>query len=170
MKKIILLFLAVTMIAVVGCKDACKNVNCLNGGTCADGTCNCAEYYEGTNCENAWNVKFAGDWVGTIEGIIDPITCTITAADKPNLINFNADINIVLPSMTLSLPISGENFVLTTTNTFTIPQMPVEIEGFEGLEVIGNGSLVNGTLTVTITPLLNGTSIGMNYVFVGTKQ
>ena len=33
------------------CKDACKDVSCLNGGICIDGICDCLEGYSGTNCE-----------------------------------------------------------------------------------------------------------------------
>jgi EGF-like domain len=30
--------------------DLCVDVNCSNGGTCVNGTCECPEYYTGTNC------------------------------------------------------------------------------------------------------------------------
>lgn len=38
--------------------DACKDVTCENGGTCADGDCECVAGYEGVNCETLSNAKF----------------------------------------------------------------------------------------------------------------
>lgn len=48
------------MLVLYGCKkdkkggifggDPCKNVTCLNGGHCEDGTCVCATGYTGTDC------------------------------------------------------------------------------------------------------------------------
>lgn len=43
------------MMLLVTCKkkdDLCKNANCMNNGTCADGKCNCPEGYNGSQCEN----------------------------------------------------------------------------------------------------------------------
>jgi hypothetical protein len=53
MKKIP--FLAITLIAFstlfFGCqKDLCDSVVCLNGGTCANGQCNCPTGYTGSDC------------------------------------------------------------------------------------------------------------------------
>lgn len=31
--------------------DKCKDVSCLNGGTCSDGVCKCPSGYTGSNCE-----------------------------------------------------------------------------------------------------------------------
>ena len=33
--------------------DECENVTCMNGGTCADGSCTCAAGYSGTDCSTA---------------------------------------------------------------------------------------------------------------------
>lgn len=49
MKNILIIALAILM---AGCaKDPCKGLDCLNGGTCDNGTCLCPEGYEGVNCE-----------------------------------------------------------------------------------------------------------------------
>lgn len=42
-------FLAL-VIFFVSC-NPCKNTNCMNGGTCEDGNCNCVSPYGGKNCE-----------------------------------------------------------------------------------------------------------------------
>jgi hypothetical protein len=50
--KRILLLLTICFFALSGCKkDQCESINCLNGGVCVDGTCECPAGYSGTNCE-----------------------------------------------------------------------------------------------------------------------
>jgi len=45
-------FLLILMVslAAVGCKDACDEVVCFNGGVCVDGDCICAEGWAGPDC------------------------------------------------------------------------------------------------------------------------
>jgi hypothetical protein len=40
----------------------CENVVCLNGGTCNDGVCYCANGYEGINCNLKWNDRYTGNY------------------------------------------------------------------------------------------------------------
>ncbi len=53
-------FLSVT---TTSCGDKCKDVEC-NTGTCLDGTCECGDGFEGTNCEIEWSAKFVGEYLG----------------------------------------------------------------------------------------------------------
>lgn len=48
---VLLTLAAFTCITYVACKDACKGVACLNGGSCQDGKCVCPSGYTGANCE-----------------------------------------------------------------------------------------------------------------------
>lgn len=52
--KIVKFFIGLFILATIstGCKKACSNVKCLNGGVCIDGTCKCPGGYSGPNCEN----------------------------------------------------------------------------------------------------------------------
>ena len=59
MKKIkALLYIAIVAttlsVALISCTpDPCKDVVCQNGGTCLEGTCDCADGFVGTFCEGA---------------------------------------------------------------------------------------------------------------------
>jgi len=75
---------ALTLMMLTGCTDDCKDVTCLNGGTCLAGTCECPAGYEGSDCGEAYNTKFVGnyslatnqcDTVG-----LSPYTVAITAS------------------------------------------------------------------------------------------
>jgi len=45
-------------------KDACLDLRCKNGGSCADGFCRCQTGYEGTECEIKAATKFLGRFIG----------------------------------------------------------------------------------------------------------
>ena len=50
MKNLLLLF-SILFLTFTGCKDKCKDTNCLNSGICVDGTCHCPEGFSGDNCK-----------------------------------------------------------------------------------------------------------------------
>src|SRR5437773_2658197 len=58
-------FSLIFMSTITSCKDKCKDVICQNFGTCADGTCTCPAWFEGTNCENEMRAKFYGNYLGS---------------------------------------------------------------------------------------------------------
>jgi len=53
LQKGIPMMLALIILTLNACKDPCKDVACLNGGACVDGTCVCANGYTGANCDTA---------------------------------------------------------------------------------------------------------------------
>lgn len=59
-----LLFAAFMTSTLTSCGDKCKDVEC-GTGACIDGTCECGDGYEGTNCEILWTAKFLGSYLGT---------------------------------------------------------------------------------------------------------
>ncbi len=49
---IVVILSAFTIVTYTACKkDPCEGVNCVNGGTCNNGTCACPDGYKGTFCE-----------------------------------------------------------------------------------------------------------------------
>ena len=95
--------------------DPCESVECLNGGTCTDGTCSCPTGFTGTNCETTTGCTdelavnydmnamdddgscrypgdvFVGDWVVTMfvgGAAVDTVmhTSVITKEDNTNIL------------------------------------------------------------------------------------
>lgn len=64
MRKINLLLVALvgaTTFSLTSCTDECKDVVCNNGGTCAEGVCECADNYFGEACDvECVNGTFSG--------------------------------------------------------------------------------------------------------------
>ncbi len=52
-------------LTLFSCKDACKDVTCLNGATCDDGVCQCTEGYEGDDCGTESRAKYFGTYMHT---------------------------------------------------------------------------------------------------------
>ncbi|MBN9484001.1 MAG: calcium-binding EGF-like domain-containing protein [Bacteroidetes bacterium] len=95
MKKLILLAtiscVAVFTTFLFSCqKDACGNVKCQHGGTCANGLCKCPTGYEGNSCESRLSDKFVGTYIGA--DCDDTATYTLSAAS-------NTTVNLRVPGL-----------------------------------------------------------------------
>ena len=54
------------ILALASCTtDPCVEVTCYNDGVCDDGTCICADWYEGADCSTEERAKYYGDYIGT---------------------------------------------------------------------------------------------------------
>ncbi len=59
-------------------KDACTDLQCKNGGSCADGYCRCPSGYEGASCETRIVDRFIGSYIGTTRcNELPPLTDTL---------------------------------------------------------------------------------------------
>jgi hypothetical protein len=66
MKALKLLFFS-GILAVSSCTpDPCVDVTCYNDGVCDDGTCICADWYEGADCSTEEKAKYIGNYTGTL--------------------------------------------------------------------------------------------------------
>ncbi|MCS6917901.1 MAG: calcium-binding EGF-like domain-containing protein [Chitinophagales bacterium] len=152
MKKVA--FFGITALTVLGfstlmlfnaCEsDPCKDVVCLNGGTCEDGTCDCAPGYEGDDC----GVRSADKYVGTWSAVevctsgnyayVATIGASSTEANKILITNFGG---------------FGASVVVVGTvdvNSLTIPG-----QAFGNVSVSGNGTLSADGLTINISYTAN---------------
>ncbi|MEZ4722303.1 MAG: calcium-binding EGF-like domain-containing protein [Flavobacteriales bacterium] len=51
MKKLLFLIAAIVSLSLTAC-DECKDISCMNGGTCEEGVCDCPNGYSGELCED----------------------------------------------------------------------------------------------------------------------
>lgn len=105
--------LAIAMFSFSSC-DKCRKVDCQNGGTCNEGTCECPDGTEGTSCETVWRDAIIGTYqcIRTCEGSSqDTITVTI---NTDNAYSYNA----------ISVNFDGGQIPCTMTgkNTFAFTQ------------------------------------------------
>ena len=142
-------------------KDECKDVTCLNGGTCSGGNCVCTTGYEGINCETAMRTKFIDSWTASdmeVGGAAIPTYTGIitggTAITDVRIANFSDDffVNDVLAS------VQG--------NTITIASQEPDNDDYR---VSGHGTYnpVDGKITWTYT-LTNPSNVTISYT--GTWQ
>lgn len=55
----------ISLLALSSCaKDPCIDVTCLNDGVCDDGSCLCADWYEGEDCGTEQREKMLGEYIG----------------------------------------------------------------------------------------------------------
>lgn len=139
-------------------QDKCKDVVCGNGGTCkeADGSCDCAVGFEGTNCDTESRTKLIGTYLlsgsdntgGTYSNL--STTTSVSAVDKKKFLINIASTFIFTCTM-------------TGTNAFTIDNTTVQ-----GFNYTGNGTYQGTTLSISITESnAVGTTI---YTLNGNKQ
>ena len=131
-------FLSVT---TTSCGDNCKDVEC-NTGTCLDGTCECGDGFEGTNCEIEWSAKFVGTYLGS-----DNVTAS-SAGTPLGVYNLTKPAIVTRKSET---SISIANFggfdsfcdvTVSSTNDITI-----NFTDPGGRKFVGTGSISGNTLS-----------------------
>ncbi len=143
-----LLFAAfVTTTTMNSCTDKCKDVEC-NTGVCVDGTCECPDGYEGTNCEIQWSAKFVGTYTG--QDVVTGGTagnqgtyplapsCVITAMNETTLSMSNfAGFNSIVKA-TIDRP---------ATSTASATQLTINDTDAAGRKFVGTATLSGNTLS-----------------------
>jgi hypothetical protein len=154
--KVLKFFVVSSILLLSSCaKDPCLDVTCLNDSQCDDGTCLCADWYEGTDCGTEERVKYYGTYVGAFN---------VYDADGV-LIQVNQDsLQVAEGGSINSLDANGMPFVLTTSgsSSFNIP-----ITLMDGGVYQGNGSFNETSLTVNGTFVIQADT--MAFTFSGTK-
>ncbi len=64
--------------------DPCYELKCRNGGTCANGYCNCPNGYEGGQCENITAKKYLGKFYGVTKLNNDPVVIDSAVVELVN--------------------------------------------------------------------------------------
>lgn len=147
----LLLFVAVLAIPFAGCKeeDPCEGVTCLNGGTCADGSCDCPAGYTGSNCGTEVRAKFIGTYNVTEACTSGNYTYTMSATASSSGI-----LNIVFSNF------AGVGATINATangNSLTIPNQTVDVSGVSAT-FSGSGQIAGNILTISYTLSAGGTT------------
>lgn len=143
-----------TTATLVSCDpDPCKDVTCVNGGTCVSGTCNCPTGYEGATCATLSREKFLGTYNGTE-------TCTVGSDNYSITLSSNSE-EVKLTYQNVYNQGFSAVCTITKTNEFTFNTTT------NGVTYSGTGTLNVNTINVeyTITDALTSNTC----TFVGTK-
>lgn len=131
-------------------EDKCEGVTCQNDGVCIDGTCDCPDWYTGTNCETATRTKFLGDYTGTETcSLGSTVTYNVTAATNADGAGFMTFQNMYNVGFNGKAQLTGET-------TFDFVSESQSINGSTWTLVSGSGSIDGTTITITYTMELNG--------------
>lgn len=149
------LLIGIFIICSAGCQpDACKDVTCLNGGACNDGTCICPTGFTGTYCETTVIIDPC-DGVLCLNGG----TCVDGTCDcPPGFTGANCETVV-----TQTLPLGTYNVTEScTSGNFAYS---IAITAGSG----GNQILISnfGDYTVTVVGTVSGTSITIPNQTVG---
>jgi len=132
-----------------GCKDECDSVNCLNGGTCDEGNCNCTSGFEGDLCQTATRDKFFGTYNvnESCDFGNDTYQMVVTASGAgPNRILLNNFFNIgVIATGTVS------------GNSVNLPSQTANVQG-QSWTFNGSGQIVGSVLTLSFTASVGNAS------------
>ncbi len=73
-------------------QDSCLDLQCKNGGSCAEGFCRCTTGFEGTQCDVRANTKFLGFYQGYSRCSNEPAfidSVVINAEKQPNRVSIH---------------------------------------------------------------------------------
>ena len=125
-------------------EDLCvtNNVNCLNGGTCVDGTCACASGYEGDSCQTLSSAKFVGSYE------VDDV-CSESGSNNYNVTITASSVNADQVLISNFWDAFLNNVVATVdSNEITIASQEPDNDGFL---VSGTGTYISSSNTITFT-------------------
>ena len=114
-----------------GCRDVCKDVVCKNGGTCVDGSCDCADGYSGPDCGTNLSANFIGTY-NVSETCPDAVTYTV---------NISVDTFSITHVKIANFNDSFSNLVTANVNGTTIT-IPSQAPDNDGRFVSGAGSFI----------------------------
>ena len=159
------------ILALASCTtDPCSDVTCYNDGVCDDGTCMCADWYEGTDCSAEERAKYYGDYIGTATyfntdgDAINSFTDTIPVVANGSIIS-----GLVADGVPLALSVSGTSSTSGSSGTagFTIPSTETTDPNGTSLTVSGDGSFDSNLLTINAT--MEFAQDTLTYRFTGSK-
>jgi len=137
-------------ILLFGCKkDPCKDVDCLNGGTCIDGTCQCAAGFEGSECDTESRQALIGTYDVVETCGQQQFEYEITIEEHPSDVTRILITNIGDFNITASAVLNG--------NLITIDSTQQSGYSVSGSGTLGQPLVIDYTLTTTAQQTLTCT-------------
>lgn len=160
------ILLTAALIMISCAKDPCKDVVCLNDGTCLDGTCLCDDWYEGEDCGIEERAKYYGTYNGTFtvsQGGVTvqsaPFTLTISAGTPIN--------NLQLIGTGTDALDSEASLTVTKSSDFTLPSFTNNALG--GPATWSGGGTFSGS-SLTMSGQADFTGVGiLDWTYTATK-
>ena len=159
MKNILSFILPIFLL--LSCVDPCKDLVCLNGGTCLDGACLCPDFYIGTDC----GIEERSNYFATYTGMTtytDNLGNTNTYADSKTISSSSKGVSYIKFDggvyASLSTPGAG---------VFDIPSQSGSNPAVSDTYYSGSGSFSGDYVNYTITVENNGQILTMS--FTGSK-
>lgn len=145
------------VVAFQGCKDECKDVTCLNGGTCdkETGECICTTGYEGTDCGTALNRKFVGSWslIQSCDMYPGPDTSAITiTASTGSLVGLQVQGIFFSSNLVVDATVEADGI------TLTIPRQVQSVNNFREIEGVGTINAAGSSISIDYTTYADGFS------------
>ncbi|MDX1906693.1 MAG: calcium-binding EGF-like domain-containing protein [Bacteroidia bacterium] len=126
--------------------DPCSKVDCQNGGSCVDGTCQCVTGYEGTECETKSRTRFVGSF-----------TVSETCLGAPG-VTFNNPIIIDTSATAVNLII-----IRNLYNTGWSVEATVKGAAVSFKDAVVSGTPAGVSLTATGSGTMAGTALTLKY-------
>lgn len=158
--KFLSVFFASALLFTSCVKDPCRDVVCLNSGTCLDGTCLCQDWYEGANCGTEERAKYYGNYTGLFTATLNGQT--VVSEVEVLSISDGAAIN--------RLFLSGFNTEakLNTSGLSNFDIIPFTmVSGGETMYYTGYGSFNGNQVNMYGQIVVSGTTL--NWTYVATK-
>jgi len=160
MKTIKILMLS-SILAFTSCaSDPCVDVTCYNDGVCDDGTCMCADWYEGADCSTEERAKYYGSYTGVMN-FYDPNGDLASSSNDPLVLSAGSTIN--------EINADGLPFVLNASGMedFTIPITQDNDPDLGSIFFQGSGSFSGNLLSVNGSMDVQGQTF--TFSFTGNK-
>lgn len=138
--------------------DPCMELSCKNGGSCANGLCQCPVGYEGAECE----IKSADRFIGTYAGLsrcgIFPAmadTAYITLKEEPDVLEVKAGLS--------------RTSILKSVGVAQTPYIIFPTYEDDGVRVVTSATIDNDQLTFYVETLNKQTSSRQVCTFIGVR-
>jgi hypothetical protein len=154
MQKAFFCWLAILVFFIAGCKNACKDISCLHGGTCKDGTCNCAYGFGGKFCDTACPAGYEGEFCSIV--IRDKFMrqwSAVTNSSSGGTVNHALYITAGTAMSNINISnFDNENFsvVGTVSGTYTFDIFTQNATGSYTGSVSGSGKLNGQKLSIDL--------------------